>query len=452
MFSNKLKLILILLTICLVSEISLQARDLDPNAPTENGVEAGTNVKRYIIQLNEDVTVEEIRSQGVGGREVKIIREFDSIHAVLIEFVDGFETDADFEDESITAIQEDAVRQWIHPIESDDDLEVDSIPENEMIPFGVNRIGGGKCDPAKKINATVAIIDTGVDPNNKSLNVTRIVNFVWEEKPVDLNGHGTHVAGIVAAKNNGSGVVGVAPGAKIIALKVLNKSGGGRPSDIIAAIDWVTKHADKVDVVNMSLGFLRGKGADLMHQAIKKSVEKGVLYVVAAGNESSNIYEHERSPLNCIPASYPEVMTVSAMVDSDGVSGGYGPLTDLGADDKLAYFSNFSDRPIPGNPVVSPGAGIDVAAPGVDILSTAPRNKYKKMSGTSMASPYVAGVVARYIAKNRKELFRDGKNAEVVYKIRQTLIDHAEPQSKWNQEGDAGDPDINHEGLIQIVE
>ena len=407
----------------------------------------------YIVQLKENSDKQKISEQGIDGRPVRIIREFDSINALLVEFIDGLEVDADIEDENIESIIKDRFIQWVDPIETED-LEVDAASCH--VPCGIARIGAEIFQYLQNnsVNATIAIIDSGIDAEHKQLNVVQNINFVPNETTADLNGHGTHVAGIAAGKSNSNGFVGVTLGAKLIALKTLDSTGRGYISNIMGAIDWVTQHAHEVDVVNMSLGSMRGfVNIDMMHEAIKKSVKKGVVYVVAAGNESLNIYHGENNYANRVPAAYPEVMTVSAMVASDGVPGGLGPETDKGRDDSLASFSNFSNLPHSQNPVVSPGACIDVAAPGVHILSTFPGNQFKKLSGTSMASPHAAGVVARYIAKNRKTLFPHGiKNEKIVYQIRQTLIDNAEPQDSWNAAGDAHDPDPYHEGLIRVVE
>ena len=441
MLSNNIKKVFLLLIFSFTASVNAE-------------VETTDYTQRYIVQLKENTNKEKILREGIDGREVNIIREFDSIHTIIVEFTDGFEVDADLEDENVETIVKDRLIKWIDPIPSVE-LEIDA-PRKLTVTPGVKRIGAdtSKVGSSARINAIVAIIDSGIDAKHKSLNVIKQVNFVSGESSEDLNGHGTHVAGSVACKNSENGVFGVAPGAKLIALKVLDEYGRGWNSDIIAAIDWVTEHSKEIDVVNMSLGGYRGADAvDLMHEAIKKSVAKGVVYVAAAGNDGLNIFYDLNNSYNQVPASYPEVMTVSAMVASDGVAGGYGPSTFYGKDDRLAFFSNYSDRDHPFNPVQSPGACIDVAAPGVDILSTAPGNKYQVMSGTSMASPHVAGAVARYIAENRSRLFPQGvKDAKSVYKIRQAFIDRAEPQESWNKEGTADDPDPYHEGLIRILD
>lgn len=430
----------------MITSLSTQAFSYNEREEVHHG-------QRYLVQLKEPGDKEKILIEGIDGREVTIIRELESINAMIVEFTDGLEVDADeIEDDKVKTIKADRYRKWIEP-ESEDDLEVDP-PRRLTVPDGVSRIKADtfRLGSGKKINATVAIIDTGIDAKHKSLNVVKQINFVENEDHTDYHGHGTHVAGTVGGINKGNGVVGVAPGAKLIALKVLNRDGIGSDTALISAVEWVTQHADEIDVVNMSLGQGRGYGDDLLHEAIKKSVEKGVVYVVAAGNQSVNIYHGKSSAANTVPAAYPEVMTVSAMVASDSVSGGYGPNTNAGTDDTIASFSNYSERNPLNNPVKSPGGGIDVAAPGVDILSTYPNNQFKVLSGTSMASPHAAGLVARYIAKHRNTLFPRGKkNAQTVYKIRQLFIDRAEPQDQWNRQGYINPSRSYHEGLIQFV-
>src|SRR5439155_1621497 len=136
-----------------------------------------------------------------------------------------------------------------------------------------------------------------------------------------------------------------------------------------------------------------------------------------------------------IPAAYPEVMTISALADLDGVSS---------SDDRLASFSNYSRSVVAGNPVTSPGAAIDLAAPGLNIASTYLNGGYATMSGTSMASPHAAGAAALYIASHSR-----ATNAAGVYAIRQALISLAQPQSAWGS-ANTYDPDANHEGLVYV--
>jgi len=226
------------------------------------------------------------------------------------------------------------------------------------------------------------------------------------------------VAGIAAAIDNDFGVVGVAPGARLWAVKVLNKWGSGSLSGVIAGIDWVTEHASEIEVANLSLGTV-GK-SDAFRLALQNSTAAGIFYAVAAGNSRKDVYGDDGTfdtGDDFIPAAYPEVAAVSAIADSDGEPGGLGPSTSWGDDDTLALFSNFSRDVVVDNPVIAYGAAIDVAAPGVDILSTWKGNEYNTLSGTSMASPHVAGRAASYIALHGKPL-----DAEGVATVRQALI------------------------------
>ncbi len=260
----------------------------------------------------------------------------------------------------------------------------------QKIPTGINRADVEKAvtitGSSGLVDVDIAIIDTGLDSNHPDLNViTGGVRFYMSRNRIlsdtrweDDNGHGTHVGGTAAAKDNDLGVVGVAPGARLTAVKVLDAKGEGTVSGIIAGVDWVAARASTFEVANMSLG---GGYSQAQNDAVRKAVEKGVVFVVAAGNDGMDAALYS-------PASEPTAITVSALADSDGLPGGKGPATFLyGADDSFATFSNF-------------GSVVDLCAPGVDILSTLMGGGYGTGSGTSMASPHVAGAAALYIARN----------------------------------------------------
>ena len=165
----------------------------------------------------------------------------------------------------------------------------------------------------------------------------------WGKKANDDNGHGTHVAGTIAAKNNGGGVIGVAPGTTVYAVKVLDYKGSGTWSQVICGIDWVTANSTplNIKVANLSVGGTGGVTTcdnDALHRAICRSVASGVTYSVAAGNSGTDI-------AGAVPANFPEVLTVTAMSDNDGKAGGTGgsPTCRSGeSDDKYATFSNYA--------------------------------------------------------------------------------------------------------------
>ncbi len=328
-----------------------------------------------------------------------------------------------------------------NPLVARVELDIEMIAFAQTLPTGVNRIEAdspGLSAPIdgldERVDVDIAIIDSGIAAH-PDLNIAGGFNATggstanWS----DGYGHGTHVAGIAAALDNGIGVVGVAPGARLWAVKVLGNNGTGSLSNIIRGIDWVTANANQIEIANMSLG---GQGVSAIYRAaIQRSVAAGVVYIAAAGNEYRDILggsSATASPVDTIsdtiPAAYPEVATISAFADSDGQPGGFGPSASGYADDTFADFSNFSNSGASGaswytanNLVNNPkGLGIDLVLPGVNILSTYKGGGYATMSGTSMAAPHAAGLAARYIAANGR-----ANDAAGVYAIRQALIDGA---------------------------
>ena len=163
---------------------------------------------------------------------------------------------------------------------------------SQTLPTGINRVDGDLSstksgDGTGVVDVDIAILDTGIDVSHPDLNVYKQVTFVsGTSSGNDDNGHGTHVAGIAAAKDDLQGVVGIAPGARLWAIKVLDSQGSGFDSDIIEGIDYITQHANEIDVVNMSFG---GEGSDdALHTAIINSVNAGVTYAAAAGNGAAD--------------------------------------------------------------------------------------------------------------------------------------------------------------------
>src|SRR6266498_1470755 len=266
----------------------------------------------------------------------------------------------------------------------------------QSLPTGINRVDGDLSstksgDGKGVVNVDIGILDTGIDLNHPDLNVYRQVSFVsGTSSGNDNNGHGTAAAGVAAARDNSQGVVGLAPGDRLWAIKVLDANGVGFSSDIIKGIDYVTQHANEIDVVNLSFGAV-GKN-DALHNAIIKSVKAGVTYTAAAGNEG-------KDASSVFPASFPEVITVSAIVDIDGKCGGKSSIsTTAGKDDTFASFSNY-------------GSVIDMAAPGVFIKTTTRGGSYTSFSGTSASTAHVTGAAALYKSEHPAASPSDVRNA-----------------------------------------
>jgi subtilisin family serine protease len=278
--------------------------------------------------------------------------------------------------------------------------------DGQEVPTGIWRIYAN-ANPAididggddYRVDVDVAVLDTGVDLQHLDLNVQTGVNCTGKAQNRtclaggdDDHSHGTHVAGTIGALDNGIGVVGVAPGARIWPVKVLNNQGDGYSSWIIAGIDWVAAHAATIEVANMSLS---GSGfSQSEYNAIQGAVNAGVAFAVAAGNDAADARNYS-------PGGFNNVLSVSALADFDGMPGGLGPSTcRAGQDDTLADFSNW-------------GPEVDLAAPGVCILSTYPLEdgEYGTLSGTSMASPHAAGALALLASRNNPN------NASDVYNL-----------------------------------
>jgi subtilisin family serine protease len=271
----------------------------------------------------------------------------------------------------------------------------------QPVPTGVRRIVAHDARPIpgkKARNVGVAVLDSGIQarqapprrkkrPNfrAKDLNVQGGTTCIGKGSPlIDRNGHGTHVAGTIGARNNNYGAVGVAPGVALYAVKVLDDRGIGTMASVICGLDWVAKQPGRIDVVNLSLA---GRGnpstcaSNALHRAVCRVVnQKGISVVVASGNDG-------QPAANFIPANFQEVITVSAFADSNGVPGGGGPACGGQADDTYASFSNY-------------GPEVDIIAPGVCIRSTRTRGGTSVMTGTSMAAPHVTGALALYYAQH----------------------------------------------------
>lgn len=247
-------------------------------------------------------------------------------------------------------------------------------PEGQEIDWGVLEIRADAVWPAYTgLGVKVAVLDTGIDIDHPDLDVDGGANFDPKAKSYDdNNGHGTHVAGTIAALDNGYGVIGVAPGADLYAVKVLDRKGSGWISQIILGIEWSI--ANGMDVMNLSLG------SDYPNQdladALELAEEAGMIIVAAAGNDTVDVD---------FPGAYPSTIAVGA----------------INPDRTLASFS-------------SRGPQVDVVAPGVAITSTYKGGGYRDLQGTSMATPHVAGLAALYIQKHGNANLADFRSAVQV--------------------------------------
>lgn len=232
--------------------------------------------------------------------------------------------------------------------------------DGDFETYGVERIGGSVNFENSEYwkDRFVWIVDSGIDSDHPDLNIVHgySQSFVGGSSYEDLLGHGTHVAGIVAAKDNGFGTVGVAAGARVVAVKVLDDKGQGKVSAIISALYYIRRYSLPNDVVNISVG---GRSSRAITRLVKRLGRRGVHVVSAAGNKGKDVRETSPANVNGI-----NVYTVAA----------------IDWDDIYTTYSNFGD-------------GVDFAAPGEGILSTHLDGKYAYMSGTSMAAPHAAGVM-----------------------------------------------------------
>ena len=234
----------------------------------------------------------------------------------------------------------------------------------QTTPWGIARVNGG----AAGTFGTAWVIDTGIEFTHPDLNVdtVRSRSFLGgTTTAADQNGHGTHVAGTIAAYDNAIGVIGVAPGARVVAVRVLDRRGSGSNSGVIAGVDYVASVGQPGDVANMSLG---GGISAALDTAVINASAGGVKFALAAGNDGGDANLH--SPAR---ANGPNIFTVSAFANGD----------------TWASFSNYGNPPI------------DYAEPGVSINSTWLSGGYNTISGTSMATPHLAGILlARSVPAN----------------------------------------------------
>jgi subtilisin family serine protease len=320
---------------------------------------------KYIVVLNNDAT---IVSDALEGRNEKV-------KAKALGLLKKYEITDPVEEVYSTALQGFTVKMapgqakkleadgLIKRVEADKVISLSPITANgkpaptpvaQSKPWGITRVNGG-IDATGKV---AWIIDSGIDLDHPDLNVGLSLSktFLGSKTTADdQNGHGTHVAGTIAAKNNSIGVIGVAPNATVIAVRVLDRNGSGSTSGVIAGVDYVASKASANDVANMSLG---GGVSTTLDEAVVNASTK-CKFALAAGNESDDADNHSPARVNGN-----NIYTVSAM-DSNNI---------------FAYFSNY-------------GSAVDYCEPGVKIYSTYKDGGYATLSGTSMAAPHLAGLL-----------------------------------------------------------
>lgn len=321
----------------------------------------GEDGDRYVVGLESGTATASVAREAM---QIHRSFSFSSIGGVV---VGRFNEDTRLELEGrsdVRYVQKDSVRRpqlrSVSGTAVDEDLD-----EEQMVPWGVERVGATEIHEQGNNDdgATVAILDSGIDPEHESLEVAEGEAFAdcsgadcatdW----ADDTGHGTHCAGSVSALDNGVGVVGVAPDVELCSVKVLAGDGSGYDSDIAAGIEWCVEN--DVDVINLSLG--GSEEAQVLEDALSYAYERGVLTIGAAGNTGGQVD---------YPAAYDECIAVGATDDRD----------------EVPSWSSHGD-------------GIELVAPGEDVLSTKPGDEYEYLSGTSMSTPHVAAVAAQLMSR-----------------------------------------------------
>lgn len=369
------------------------AAEAAPRAPDGN-VSAEN---RYIVRLNSD-------AEGPQRAARTMAREIDGVEPTHVyRFVfEGYA--ALIPPDKLDEVRNDPRVAAVVP-----DFEVSTAMQT--LPTGIRRISAGENSTAgidggdEPVDVDVAVVDTAGNDTHEDLNIHAWANCTPSPENADDVGHGTFVGGVIGARDNGVGVVGVAPGARIWNIRVvINRSDGsgtGLASWTLCGLDLITRYATPqadglgdIEVANFSITSVFEdtstclETGTLYHQAYCAAAAAGVTLVAGAGNSDADAAAF-------VPASYDEVITVSALADSNGVGGVPGAPTSAGPDESLATFSNW-------------GADVDIAAPGVDILSTVPTGScthcdpsgYVARSGTSASSPHVAGAAALYLANH----------------------------------------------------
>ncbi len=332
-----------------------------------------SNKKSYIVKFKTETDKNEFVNNFSSKKRIKNKNMKQPIVSVALSDWEAEQLTSDLDVEYVEPDFEMGILSWDKPNKSTNHTKNNS----QIIPLGITAIGADqtlKKYDGKKVK--IAVFDTGVS-NHPDISIKGGASFVdYATSYDDDNGHGTHVAGTIAASNNKLGVVGVVPNAEIYAVKVLDKYGGGNYSSIIAAIEWAINN--EIDIINMSFGGEYKSQA--LHEAIVQATNAGIIIIAAAGNNGNTA--------NAItyPAKYSEVVSVGAI-------------------DENFRAASFSSR----------DSDLDIVAPGVSILSLTNDGQYATMSGTSMAAPHVTGAFAALKGNNK-----DATSYELINTIYET--------------------------------
>jgi subtilisin family serine protease len=408
---------------------------------------ASTDAQRWIVQLAPGASADGVLASSDRSRSVRPTHVFQRALRGFAARLTPDQRIALLADPRVIAVVPD------RPVSATADLA-------QAVPSGIRRVGARANPDAGPgtLDVDIAVVDTGIQPDHPDLNVaggydcTRpSLSEADRQKPANWRdgpsfGHGTHVAGIAAAYDNGQGVVGVAPGARLWSIKVLDDEGNGFWSWIVCGLDRVAAMRDpanaalpRIEVANMSLagggwddGNCGRSNLDLLHQAVCRVTRAGVTIAAAAGNDRDNAAK-------LIPAAYDEVITVSAMADWNGQAAGTGsPPSGCGSSDADDAFASFS----------SYGPDVDIIAPGVCVRSTLPVSRYGMFSGTSMATPHVAGGVALFHLWEA----RAGRGRPTPEQVRAALIAAGTNDWRTGTDRDRGMTGAAREPALQVAD
>ena len=296
----------------------------------------------------------------------------------------------------------------------------DVIPRTqEVIDWGVQSLGIPELwRQTQGRDIKVAILDTGIDSLHADLREAIVEEFDATESPYgpsDRMGHGTHVAGIIGGRHNGFGIIGVAPACKLYNVKVLDDQGRGSSQALYRGIRWAIDK--KVDVINMSLG--SPYPDPQLHEVVKEAAGQNIIIIAAAGNYG---VIHYFDTVN-YPARYEEAISVGSI-----------------------------NRNLVHSPFSAGGETLDIVAPGEEVYSSIPMNLYARLSGTSMATPFVSGVVALCLAKHRSAQFQNGTPCDNILQMREHLRKTAVDLGKTGPDSYYGYGLIHPESVLKTTD